>query len=145
MIRQGKNLKEPGFPDAIRNSLVILVSVIAITVIGGALLPWLFEEGFPGCKIARLLIVAPFFVMPTVSALMWKNLMLHPIYGLTAFPLRAISVGPIDWFGFFQQRCLVVSQHNRLDLKNAFYHSPGLLEPTDIVRNFHERRPTLAE
>src|SRR5205814_119326 len=92
-------LKEPGFPDAIKNSLIILVAVVAVTTIGGALLAWLFEEDFPGCRIARLLIVAPFFVMPTVNALMWKNLMMHPIYGFIAFPLRAIGFNPIDWFG----------------------------------------------
>jgi sorbitol/mannitol transport system permease protein len=92
-------LKEPGFPDAIKNSLIILVTVVAVTTIGGALLAWLFEEDFPGCRIARLLIVAPFFVMPTVNALMWKNLMMHPIYGFIAFPLRAIGFNPIDWFG----------------------------------------------
>lgn len=101
-------LTEPGFPDAIRNSLIILVSVIAITVIGGALLAWLFEEDFPGCKIARLLIIAPFFVMPTVSALLWKNLMLHPIYGLMAFPLRTMGVGPIDWFGQMPMLAIVL-------------------------------------
>lgn len=101
-------LKEPGFPDAIKNSLIILVSVIGITTIGGALLAWLFDEDFPGSRIARLLIIAPFFVMPTVSALMWKNLMLHPIYGLMSFPLRAIGVGPIDWFGQMPMLAIVL-------------------------------------
>ena len=92
-------LKEPGFPDAIINSLIILAAVLVLTTVGGALLAWLFEEDFPGCSIARLLIVAPFFVMPTVNALMWKNLILHPIYGLMSFSLRAIGIAPIDWFG----------------------------------------------
>lgn len=101
-------LKEPGFPDAVRNSLIILVSVIGLTTIGGASLAWLFEEDFPGCRIARLLIIAPFFVMPTVSALLWKNLMLHPIYGLMAFPLRAIGIGPIDWFGQMPMLAIVL-------------------------------------
>jgi sorbitol/mannitol transport system permease protein len=101
-------LKEPGFPDAIKNSLIILVAVVAVTTIGGALLAWLFEEDFPGCRIARLLIVAPFFVMPTVNALMWKNLMMHPIYGFIAFPLRAIGFYPIDWFGRMPMLAIVL-------------------------------------
>ena len=29
--------------------------------------------------------IAPFFVMPTVSALVWKNLLMHPVNGLFAF------------------------------------------------------------
>ena len=30
------------------------------------------------------MVIAPFFVMPTVSALVWKNLLMHPVSG----PLR---------------------------------------------------------
>jgi polyol transport system permease protein len=101
-------LKEPGFPDAIKNSLIILVAVVSVTTIGGALLAWLFDEDFPGCRIARLLIIAPFFVMPTVNALMWKNLMMHPIYGFMAFPLRAIGLTPFDWFGRMPMLAIVL-------------------------------------
>jgi sorbitol/mannitol transport system permease protein len=101
-------LKEPGFPDAIKNSLIILVAVVAVTTIGGALLAWLFDEDFPGCRIARLLIIAPFFVMPTVNALMWKHLMMHPIYGFMAFPLRAIGLTPFDWFGRMPMLAIVL-------------------------------------
>jgi sorbitol/mannitol transport system permease protein len=101
-------LREPGFPDAVRNSLIILVSVVGVTITGGTLLAWLFEEDFPGCRIARLLIIGPFFVMPTVSALLWKNLLLHPIYGLVAFPVRAIGLGPIDWFGRMPMLAIVL-------------------------------------
>jgi sorbitol/mannitol transport system permease protein len=101
-------LRAPGFPDAVRNSLIILVSVVGVTITGGTLLAWLCEEDFPGCRIARLLIIAPFFVMPTVSALLWKNLMLHPIYGLMAFPMRAIGFGPIDWFGRMPMLAIVL-------------------------------------
>lgn len=101
-------LREPAFPDAVRNSLIILVSVVGVTITGGTLLAWLFEEDFPGSRVARLLIIAPFFVMPTVSALLWKNLMLHPIYGLMAFPVRAIGFGPIDWFGRMPMLAIVL-------------------------------------
>ena len=101
-------LREPGFPDAIRNSLIILVSVIGVTIIAGTLLAALFEEDFPGCRIARLLIIAPFFVMPTVSALLWKDLMLHPVYGLMAFLVRAIGLEPIDWFGRMPMLAIVL-------------------------------------
>ena len=64
---------------------------------GGVLLAVLFDRKFIGQGIARLLVIAPFFVMPTVSALIWKNMILHPVYGLIAQGMRAIGMQPIDW------------------------------------------------
>ena len=34
--------------------------------------------------IVRILVIAPFFVMPTVSALVWKNMFMGPVNGLFA-------------------------------------------------------------
>ena len=101
-------LRDPAFVDAVINSLIILASVLAFTVVGGTLLAWLYHEDFPGAKIARLLLIAPFFVMPTVNALLWKNLLLHPIYGFLAFPLRLLHIGPIDWFGRFPMLAIII-------------------------------------
>jgi sorbitol/mannitol transport system permease protein len=47
--------------------------------------------------VVRLLVIAPFFVMPTVSALVWKNMLMHPVYGLFAWLARGMGVEPIDW------------------------------------------------
>jgi sorbitol/mannitol transport system permease protein len=101
-------IRDPAFVDAIINSFVILASVLAFTVIAGTLLAWLYDQEFPGAKIARLLLIAPFFVMPTVNALLWKNLLLHPIYGFLAFPLRLLHIGPIDWFGRFPMLAIIM-------------------------------------
>ena len=43
------------------------------------------QSSFPAANIARLLVIAPFFVMPTVGALIWKNLLMHPVNGLFAW------------------------------------------------------------
>ncbi len=61
---------------------MLLGSVLVITVGLGTLLAVLFDQDFPGRNIARVLAISPFFVMPTVSALIWKNLLMHPIYGV---------------------------------------------------------------
>ena len=101
-------IRDPAFVDAVINSFVILASVLATTVVGGTTLAWLYHQEFPGVKAARLLLIAPFFVMPTVNALLWKNLLLHPIYGFLAFPLRLLHIGPIDWFGRFPMLAIVM-------------------------------------
>jgi sorbitol/mannitol transport system permease protein len=90
---------DPAFGPSIVHTLVLIGSVLAITVIGGVLLAVLFDRKFIGQGIARLLVIAPFFVMPTVSALIWKNMILHPVYGLVAAGMRSLGMQPIDWFG----------------------------------------------
>ena len=67
----------------------------------GTLLAVLFDQPFPGRGIARVLAISPFFVMPTVSALIWKNLLMHPIYGVLGAAARAFGLPPVDWFAQF--------------------------------------------
>jgi sorbitol/mannitol transport system permease protein len=71
--------------------------VLAITVVGGLFLALLLDQAFYGQSIVRLLVVAPFFVMPTVSALVWKNMLMHPVNGLFAWVARSFGLEPIDW------------------------------------------------
>ena len=49
-------------------TLFLVFWVLVITVGLGTLLAVLFDQDFYGRGIARLLAIAPFFVMPTVSA-----------------------------------------------------------------------------
>jgi sorbitol/mannitol transport system permease protein len=37
--------------------------------------------------------------MPTVSALVWKNLLMHPVNGLIAWITKTLGLGVVDWFG----------------------------------------------
>jgi sorbitol/mannitol transport system permease protein len=83
---------------SIFNTLVLVSSVLGITIALGTLLAVLFNQEFWGQSIARLLAIAPFFVMPTVSALIWKNMLMHPVNGLFAYITRSLGLGAIDWF-----------------------------------------------
>src|SRR5580698_1571052 len=51
------------------NTLILVGSVLALTIIFGILFAVIFDEDFFGRDIARLLVIAPFFIMPTVTAL----------------------------------------------------------------------------
>ncbi len=92
---------DPDFWASLRNTLVLLVSVLVITVGLGTLLAVLFNQPFPGRNVARVLAISPFFVMPTVAALVWKNLMMHPIYGVLGVVAHAFGMQPVDWFSQF--------------------------------------------
>jgi sorbitol/mannitol transport system permease protein len=89
---------DPGLRVAILNTLLLVVWVLVITVGLGTVLAMLFNQAFFGRGMARVLAIAPFFVMPTVSALIWKNLLMHPVNGIISFLMRSVGLQPIDWF-----------------------------------------------
>jgi sorbitol/mannitol transport system permease protein len=92
---------EPSFATAVANTLLLLGWVMVITVIGGVALALLIDEPFPGRGIVRVLLISPFFVMPTVNALMWKHMMMNPIYGVLSQVWRFFGAEPVDWLTDF--------------------------------------------
>jgi len=90
-------LTDPTFLAALGNTLVLVLGVLAITVGGGILVALLLDHDVYGVKFVRLLVIAPFFVMPTVAALVWKNMMMNPVYGVIGQFLTGLGFTPIDW------------------------------------------------
>lgn len=88
---------DPDFWPAVWNTLVLIGSVIAITVVLGIGLALLVNEPFPGRGIVRVLLISPFFVMPAVNALLWKHMMMNPIYGVLANVWKFFGLTPVDW------------------------------------------------
>lgn len=85
-------------PIVVWNTLLLVVGPLLITVTLGMAFAVLYDGPFPGRGIARLLVITPFFVMPTVAALVWKNLFFHPVWGLLAWVETMFGMQPIDWF-----------------------------------------------
>ena len=92
-------IESPELYSALRVTLVLVGAVLLITICLGAVLAALFSKDFAGQGIARVLMISPFFVMPTVAALIWKNLLMHPVNGLFASLLRGVGLPVMDWFG----------------------------------------------
>lgn len=90
-------MTDPSFGAAIMNTLLLLGSVIGITVVFGVLIALLINEPLAGRGLVRILLISPFFVMPTVNALLWKNMMMNPIYGVLAQVWHFFGATPIDW------------------------------------------------
>src|SRR6218665_874159 len=88
----------PSFLTSLVNTLLLVGSVLVITVVLGVLISVLVDVRFPGQGIVRMLLISPFFIMPTVSALVWKNLLMNPVSGLFAWMFQLVGLTPINWF-----------------------------------------------
>ncbi len=90
-------LTDPAFFQALFNTLAIVVGVLCITVFGGIALALLLDQPMFGQGIVRILVIAPFLVMPTVAALVWKNMFMNPVNGLFAWLAKAFGLQPYDF------------------------------------------------
>lgn len=84
-------LNSKDFVLAIKNSLFIVTSILALTVVLGVMIAVLINRSFPGRGVVRVLLISPFFVMPAVNAVLWINMLLDPVLGL-----QGIAVGGIN-------------------------------------------------
>lgn len=94
------------FWPAVSATLMIVGGVLLITLVLGVIFALLLDQPMWGQGIVRILVIAPFFVMPTVSALLWKNMFMDPVNGFFAHLLRAIGMQPVEF----------LSQHSMLSI-----------------------------
>ena len=85
------------FWPSVQTTLIFVGSVLVITVFLGILLALLLDQPLWGQGIVRILVISPFFVMPTVSALVWKNMFMDPVNGLFAHLWKVFGAVPIEW------------------------------------------------
>lgn len=85
------------FWPSVMTTLLIVGSVLIITVCLGILLAMLLDQPMWGQGVVRILVIAPFFVMPTVSALVWKNIFMDPNNGLFAHLWKFFGADPVSW------------------------------------------------
>ena len=60
-------LSDPSFYEAFTNTLILTVSVLVVTVVGGILLALLLDREIIGQGIVRILIISPFFIIAFIS------------------------------------------------------------------------------
>ena len=101
-------LTDEAFMPAVFNSLILVVSIITITIMLGIILAVLIDRTFPGRGLVRVMLIAPFFIMPTVNALLWKNMFMNPVYGMFAFFSNTFGLEPIDWMSDFPLVSIII-------------------------------------
>lgn len=99
---------DPAFFQSVWNTLLIVGGALFITIVGGLLLALLLDQPMFGQGIVRILVISPFFVMPPVAALVWKNMIMHPGYGVLADINRALGLNPVDWFAQYPLLSIII-------------------------------------
>ncbi len=93
----GRFLTSSAFWPSVFTTLIIVGGVLVITIVLGIVLAILLDQPMWGQGVVRILVIAPFFVMPTVSALVWKNLFMDPVNGFLAHVWKAFGATPVEW------------------------------------------------
>ncbi len=102
-------LSDSGFVPGATNTLLLVGSVLLISVVFGVLISALLEASeFLGRGIVRVLLISPFFIMPTVGALIWKNLIFHPVSGILAALWKLFGAQPVDWLAHYPLLSIIV-------------------------------------
>jgi sorbitol/mannitol transport system permease protein len=103
----GAVLGESSTRIAIVNTVVLTLCAVAISVVIGVLVALLFNRDVFGKGVLRTLMIGPFLVMPTAAALIWKDTLLNPIFGLVDYVLSPIGLGHVDWVNRFPMATIV--------------------------------------
>ena len=99
---------DPAFWPALANTLALVGSVLVISVVLGLAISILVDRPFRGRGIVRVMLISPFFIMPTVNALLWKNMMMNPIYGLFAVVAQAFGLEPVNWLADYPLLSIII-------------------------------------
>jgi sorbitol/mannitol transport system permease protein len=88
----GRILTNADFYTVLLNTVILTVSIVAITFLIGLGFALLLNRPFPGRGLARTLLISPFLMMPVAAAVLWKNVLLDPSFGISAYLLGLVGI-----------------------------------------------------
>jgi len=100
-------LADESVRTAVLNTVVLTVCAVAISVVLGLGIAVLLNQEVFGRGMLRTLIIGPFLVMPTAAALIWKDTLLNPLFGLFAYLLTPFGLGRTDLVNQFPMATIV--------------------------------------
>jgi sorbitol/mannitol transport system permease protein len=92
---------DPVFVPALLNTLILTVGSVVAALVFGMLFAELVNHRYPGRGIVRTMFITPFLIMPVVSALTWKNMMLNPVFGVVDYLMQLVGLPAVDWLAQF--------------------------------------------
>ena len=96
------------FYQIIWQTIYLTVSVVGVTFIVGMFFALLLNRPFRGRGIARTLLISPFLVMPVVTAVLWKNVLLNPVFGLMSYLFNLLNLPSVDWLAQYPMISIIL-------------------------------------
>lgn len=93
--------QDPDFWPIIGHTIELVFGAIALALIAGTVLALLLNRPLKGQQVLRGLATIPFLVTPSVMALIWKNLMLSPSFGIVDWLLQRLGLPAVSWFSSY--------------------------------------------
>src|SRR3979409_2407724 len=90
-------LTDESFRTALWNTVLLTIAVIGLSVVIGLAIAALLNSEVFGKGLMRTLMIAPFLIMPTAGALIWKDTLLNPLFGLLPYVLSPFGLSRVDW------------------------------------------------
>jgi sorbitol/mannitol transport system permease protein len=101
-------LTDESIRTAVLNTVVLTIAVIGISVVLGLAVASLLNSEVFGKGFMRTLMIAPFLIMPTAGALIWKDTLLNPLFGLLPYLLAPFGLGRVDWVNQYPMASVVM-------------------------------------
>ena len=90
-------LTDPNNLRVLGNSIVLTVGTLVLTLLIGGGLAMLLNRAFVGRAFLRTILMSSFLVMPVVTAVVWKNMLLNPVFGFLSWLIKSLGGTPIDF------------------------------------------------
>jgi len=101
-------LTDENVRTAVWNTVLLTVFVIGISAVLGLAVASLLNSEVFGKGLMRTLMIAPFLIMPTAGALIWKDTLLNPLFGLLPYLLTPFGLGRVDWVNQYPMATVVI-------------------------------------
>jgi sorbitol/mannitol transport system permease protein len=88
----GRILTNADFYTVLLNTVILTVSIVVITFLLGLGFALLLNRPFLGRGLARTMLISPFLMMPVAAAVLWKNVLLDPSFGISAYLLSIFGI-----------------------------------------------------
>lgn len=86
----------PEFYSIVWQTILITGLTLLLCTVTGFLISILLNHKVPGVKLARTLMLGPFFVMSTASGVIWKTTVLNTTFGWYGVIVKALGGTPVD-------------------------------------------------
>lgn len=94
-------LGEAAFWQVLKNTFILTFAGLLLCLLLGMGIALLLNRDFFAKGIIRTMLISPFFIMPAVSGIIWKTMLLSPSFGFSAYVAQLFGGQSIDWLGHY--------------------------------------------